>query len=93
MALPLFFHPSVIRSDIPKLHPLVRLRIRRALRQRIALDPTGCGKALGGTMKGYRSFRVGDYRVTYDVAPDRIRILRIGHRSEVYHHTEKRLRG
>jgi mRNA interferase RelE/StbE len=91
--LPLFFHPSVTRSDVPRLHPLVRLRIRRALRERVSVNPTGCGKALGGTLKGLRSFRVGDYRVIYSVATDRIRILKIGHRRDVHREAEERLLG
>ncbi len=44
------------------------------------------GKRLTGVLKGCRSWRSGDYRIVYDVdfKKSRIRILRIGHRSEVY---------
>jgi mRNA interferase RelE/StbE len=32
---------------------------------------------------GYR-FRIGDYRVIFDIQEDEIIILRVGHRSEIY---------
>lgn len=45
------------------------------------------GKRLTGKLKGYRSWRSGDYRIIYDVQfkKNTVRILRIGHRKEVYH--------
>lgn len=44
------------------------------------------GKHLTGKLKGYRSFRSGDYRIIYDVQFGRniVRVLRIGHRREIY---------
>jgi mRNA interferase RelE/StbE len=44
------------------------------------------GKRLSGTLENCRSYRVGDYRILYDVdfTQKKVRILHIGHRSEVY---------
>ncbi len=44
------------------------------------------GKRLTGKLKGYRSWRSGDFRIIYDVQfeTDIIRVIRIGHRKDVY---------
>ncbi len=44
------------------------------------------GKRLSGVLKGCRSWRAGEYRIVYDVNFEKsiVRILRIGHRKEVY---------
>ncbi|MEX5248079.1 UNVERIFIED_CONTAM: type II toxin-antitoxin system RelE/ParE family toxin [Kocuria sp. CPCC 205295] len=46
--------------------------------------PPGCLKLQGG--EGELRFRIGDYRVVYDVVDDElvVLILRVGHRREVY---------
>ena len=46
--------------------------------------PYGCRK-LRGSQHTYR-FRIGDYRVVYDVQSDilTIEIIRVGHRKEIY---------
>ena len=46
--------------------------------------PDGC-KKLRGSQYTYR-FRIGDYRVVYDVQSDilTIEIIRIGHRKDIY---------
>lgn len=64
----------------------------RNLRSQIAEDIYALGsrfmdgKRLTGKLKGYRSWRSGDYRIVYDVQFKKsvIRVLRIGHRKEVY---------
>ncbi|MFH0764858.1 MAG: type II toxin-antitoxin system RelE/ParE family toxin [Calditrichota bacterium] len=44
------------------------------------------GKILEGKHEGTRSFRVGDYRIIYEIDADndRVLIIRVGKRSEVY---------
>ncbi len=44
------------------------------------------GKRLTGKLKGYRSWRSGDFRIIYDVLfeTDTIRVIRIGYRKDVY---------
>ena len=42
------------------------------------------GKPLNGSLKGTSSLRVGDYRVIYKVQSEKILILTVGHRKQVY---------
>jgi mRNA interferase RelE/StbE len=44
------------------------------------------GKRLTGHLEGCRSYRVGDYRILYDVEFEKksVKILHIDHRSQVY---------
>ena len=64
----------------------------RTLRLQIAEDIYALGtrfmdgKRLTGKLKGYRSWRSGDYRIIYDVQFGRsvVRVLRIGGRKDVY---------
>ncbi len=86
----LLYHPLVLSEDLPTLHPDVRARLRRALRERVALQPTYYGKALRGTLKGLWSLRVSDYRIIYRIEEDDVLVLKIGHRREVYRVASRR---
>ncbi len=63
----------------------------RQLRLQIAEDIYGLGtrfmdgKRLTGKLKGYRSWRSGDYRIIYTVQfkESSIKVLRIGHRKDI----------
>jgi mRNA interferase RelE/StbE len=39
---------------------------------------------LSGELKGLYKLRVGDYRVIYALSADRVHVLEIGHRSDIY---------
>ncbi len=41
-------------------------------------------ETLHGTLKGTYKLRVGNYRIIYTVSQNKIIILSVGHRSEVY---------
>lgn len=41
-------------------------------------------KALTGDWRGYSRIRTGDYRVVFNVFADRIVVVRVAHRKEVY---------
>ncbi|MBA1203446.1 type II toxin-antitoxin system RelE/ParE family toxin [Pseudomonas capeferrum] len=49
-------------------------------------DPRSIGKALGGPQGGLWRYRVGDFRVIYDIQDGALRVLVVqpGHRSEIY---------
>ena len=70
-------------KDIQKLEPKVKSRIGKAL-LRFELDPMGHSKALTSASLGSYRFRVGDYRVIFDLEGDEIVVLRVGHRKEIY---------
>jgi len=80
------YYEQVIKKDIPSLPKTMRIRIQKALEQRLTLDPVGFGKPLQHSLKGYRRLRVGDYRVVYKIDPIKqyIDIVAIDHRKDVY---------
>lgn len=53
----------------------------------LAQNPRKLGKPLSGQLADYHSARRGSYRVVYTIMdnPDVIQVLRIDHRSTVYH--------
>jgi len=70
-------------KDIPKLDRVVRKRISKKLLT-FQEDPIRLSEPLKESKFGRRRFRVGDYRIIFDIEGEEIVILRIGHRREVY---------
>jgi len=70
-------------KDIQKLDPQVKNRIGKAL-LRFEADPLGHAKPLTNAELGNYRFRVGDYRIIFDIEAEDIVILRVGHRRQIY---------
>jgi mRNA interferase RelE/StbE len=73
---------------VRKIDPAARQRIREYLEQRVAnlSDPRQLGKPLKGELASLWRYRVGDYRLIYELRDEVLVVLvvRIGHRREVY---------
>jgi mRNA interferase RelE/StbE len=82
MSYRLVYTPRAIK-DIQKLEQRVKSRIGKTL-LRFEADPLGHAKALTNTSLGNYRFRIGDYRVIFDIEGDEIVVLRVGHRREIY---------
>ena len=79
----LVYSPTALKT-LEKLDKNVQERIVSAL-ERLRIRPESCDiKRLVG-MPGYR-FRVGDYRVIFDIDKNELKILvlKVGHRKNVY---------
>jgi mRNA interferase RelE/StbE len=79
----LVYSPGALKA-LEKLDKPIQERILVAL-ERLRIRPESCDiKRLVG-MAGYR-FRVGDYRVIFDIEQEKLHILvlKIGHRKNVY---------
>lgn len=79
----LVYSPTALK-ELEKLERTIQERILIAL-ERLRIRPESCDiKRLVG-MPGYR-FRVGDYRVIFDMDNTKLQILvlKIGHRKKVY---------
>ncbi len=85
----LVYHPKV-RKDIQKLPDRIQVRVKEVIHEEILLDPL-IGIPLGSPLKGFRKYRVGDYRVVYHVQATEIIIVSILHRSAVYPQTQRRV--
>jgi len=82
------FDPDALK-ELRKLDRPIQIRLLGFLRQRVGAldDPRSIGESLSGDKIGsYWKYRVGDWRIVCDIQDQRIivRVLRIGHRREVY---------
>lgn len=77
---------SVVDEDIPRLPKTMRVLIKRAIEERLTVDPLGFGKPLRYSLKGHRRLRVGNYRIVYRINPEKhvVTIAIIKHRKDVY---------
>jgi mRNA interferase RelE/StbE len=91
MPYQLLYHPDILKVDLPKIPRNLQQTIRRAIEGRLAQSPFLVGEPLRQSLRGHRKLRVGDYRVIYRVEANKIIILKIGHRKEVYSKALSRL--
>jgi len=70
-------------KDINKLDIVVKKRVGKKLSQ-YARDPMTYARKLVNASIGTYRWRIGDYRVVFDVDREKIVVLRVGHRSEIY---------
>lgn len=68
-------------DDLKKFDPVVKKRIKKGL-IKLSSSPQFFGKRMVGS-KNFR-FRIGSYRVIYELHGKKTVILRIGHRREIY---------
>jgi mRNA interferase RelE/StbE len=70
-------------KDISKLEPEVKEKIGGAL-GRYGKDPLNYARKMVDPSLGNYRFRIGDYRVIFDIEGDKIVVLRVGHGKEIY---------
>jgi Cytotoxic translational repressor of toxin-antitoxin stability system len=70
-------------KDVSMLEPEVKGRVGDAL-TRYCKDPLSYARRMVDPSLGSYRFRVGDYRVIFDLEGDEIIVLRVGHRKEIY---------
>lgn len=70
-------------KDVKGLDTKVKERIGKTL-LRFSDDPLKYAERLIDSSLGTYRFRIGDYRVVFDIVEGEIVILRIGHRKEIY---------
>lgn len=76
----------VTDEDIPALPKSIKSTIRRAIEERLMIDPVGFGKPLRYSLKGHRRLRAGNYRIIYRIVATKktVVIIAIKHRRVVY---------
>ena len=91
MAYQLLYLPGA-EKDIQALPGSVIGRVRRGLEQ-LAENPR-LGKPLHGELVHFWSYRVGDYRVVYEIRNDELIVLvvMLGHRREIYERARRKRR-
>ena len=83
MAYKIIFKNSVSK-DLKKIDKSIVLEIFEKINADLSENADKC-PMLKGKFAGLRKFRVGDYRIIFSIIEtDRVLILRIAHRKEVY---------
>ena len=78
--------PNEIVSLIQGLHPLLKKRVKAALKE--ICNAPYCGKGLNEELAGLRSFRIKRFRIIYKVSSKReIILVAIGPRKYIYEET------
>ncbi|MFP3031859.1 MAG: type II toxin-antitoxin system RelE/ParE family toxin [Wolbachia sp.] len=82
----IIYSEKVLERDFLTLPPTIRSRIRRAIDERLTIDPINLGKPLSGRLVGSKRLRVGNYRVIYkiDKLEHTVIITEVGHRDSIY---------
>ena len=69
--------------DIKKLDSTIKKRVGTVL-LKYKENPLDFAEALKNSDLGTYRFRIGDYRVIFDIARNDVVVLRVGHRREIY---------
>jgi len=71
------------KKDIDRLDSVIQKRVAKKLVY-LKLDPINLSKSLIDFEQGQYRFRVGDFRICFDIDGNKIVVNRIRHRREVY---------
>lgn len=77
------FYTKTAISDIKKLDIVARQKIKKKI-EYYTITPLHFAKSLTNSSIGQYRWRIGDYRIVFDILGNKIIILRIGHRREIY---------
>lgn len=75
-----------VKDDLKSITKADKIKIKKSIEKKIAINPIEFGKPLQYSLKGLRRLRVGDYRVIFQIDQNHniILIVKIGHRKEIY---------
>lgn len=73
-------------QDLQQLSSAEARRIVKKVTTHLMKDPVGLGKPLRGKLGGLYRYRIGDYRVVYEIRQKHVQIIvvKVGHRKDVY---------
>jgi mRNA interferase RelE/StbE len=86
----LVYHPLVTK-DMAHLNQDIKKRLAKAVWERLSTHPESYGKPLRGSLAGYWTLRVGDYRVVYRVVKQEVWVFAVINRRDVYNEVVGRL--
>lgn len=84
------YHKQVV-GDIKNFPKPVKVKVRQMIERKLTEKPEIYGKPLRGSLKGFRSLRIGEHRVIFIIEEDEVFIVMIAHRSRIYGEAEKRI--
>ena len=81
---------DVVYEDLNEMPQNLRVRVLRAIEQRLTTAPAQYGVRLRQSLAGLWKLRVGDYRVIYELKGTQVIVWAIRHRKYVYPIVERR---
>jgi mRNA interferase RelE/StbE len=74
------------KSEIENLDGSIKKIIKRAIEEKLMVDPLKFGLPLRRSLFGFFKLRVGSYRIIYKIEKKEVIVLviSVGHRKEVY---------
>jgi mRNA interferase RelE/StbE len=77
---------SAAVDDLQALPKQIAQRIQKKVTDHLVKAPLELGKPLRGELRDYYRYRIGDYRVIYEVRQEEITIVvvKVGNRRDVY---------
>ncbi len=77
---------DVVKRDIPNLPNRLKKTIKKAIEERLMVDPVAFGKPLRYSLSGHRRLRVSDYRILFRIEAESKTVVTIAikHRKEIY---------
>ncbi|MEI8295485.1 MAG: type II toxin-antitoxin system RelE/ParE family toxin [Alphaproteobacteria bacterium] len=86
MKYQILYQEDVLRNQVGSLPSSDKLIIKRAIEERLMVDPIGFGKPLRYSLKGHRRLRVSVYRILYRIEEktNTVIIIAIKHRKDIY---------
>lgn len=73
-------------EDLSSLGKAEAIRIVKKIESHLVKDPLNLGKPLSGNLASLYRYRIGDYRVIYQIFKNEliVAVVRVGHRRDVY---------
>ncbi|MEK6746754.1 MAG: type II toxin-antitoxin system RelE/ParE family toxin [Pseudomonadota bacterium] len=73
-------------EDLSSLGKTEAIRIVKKIESHLVKDPLNLGKPLTGNLSGLYRYRIGDYRIIYQIFKNEliVVVVRVGHRRDVY---------
>jgi len=85
------YHEDVVKDDISKLSNIYKIKIKKAIQNKLSTQPEIFGKPLRKSLKNYRKLRVDQYRIIFRIKNKHVMIFAIMHRSIVYKKMDSRI--
>ncbi len=84
------YHELALK-DISVIQKAWRGHVKKIIEEKLQTHPEIFGKPLRQSLVGYRSVKVGYYRIVFRIENTTVKIFGIIHRKEVYKIIEKRI--
>ena len=88
----IIYQEEVSDNDLPMLDSFWRTKILTLVREKLSHNPEMFGKPLRYALKSHRTLRVGNFRVVFRIENNKVIIILIDHRKDIYEEALKRIK-